>query len=73
MNKVEDIKDLNIKEMKLDEIIILDRLRSINTDMISPLSDSIQRNGLLNPITINQNNILISGYHRYTACKELNF
>lgn len=70
---MKNISATNVKEMRLDEIIILDRLRNINRDIIAPLSDSIQKSGLLNPITINQENILITGYHRYTACKELNY
>lgn len=70
---MKNISATNVKEMRLDEIVILDRLRDINRDIIAPLSDSIQKSGLLNPITINQENILITGYHRYTACKELNY
>lgn len=62
----------NIKEIKLEEIVILKRLRNINRDDIAPLKDSIQKNGLLHPITINQNKVLIAGHHRYTACEELN-
>ena len=70
---MENISATNVKEIRLDKINISKRLRSINTDIIAPLSDSIQKNGLLYPITINQNKVLIAGYHRYTACKELNY
>lgn len=63
---------MNLQEINLSEIVILERLRTLNKEMIKPLSDSIQKNGLLHPITINQNKVLLSGYHRYTAYKELN-
>ncbi len=39
---------------------------------ITPLKDSIETLGVvLNPITIDSDNNLITGYHRYLACKEL--
>lgn len=63
----------NIKEIKLDEIIIEKRIREFNSDIIPPLSDSIKENGLLHPITINEENILICGYHRYMAHKSLKY
>lgn len=70
---MENISATNVKEIRLDKINISKRLRDINKDIIAPLSDSIQKNGLLNPITINQNNVLITGYHRYKACESLNY
>lgn len=64
---------LTIKEIKLNEITIKKRIREFNNDIIAPLSDSIKEIGLLNPITVNEKNILIAGYHRYMAFKKLNY
>lgn len=38
---------------------------------IAELKESIKIHGLLNPIVINQNNIILSGHRRYMACQEL--
>lgn len=59
------------KEIKIDDITIKERLREVDNLVINDLCMSIKNSGLLNPITINQNNILISGYHRLTAFKKL--
>ncbi len=64
---------LTIKEIKLNKITIKERIREFNSDIIPSLSDSIKENGLFHPITINEENILICGYHRYMAFKELNY
>lgn len=47
-----------------------DRQRRILTD-IDDLADSIARLGLINPITIDENNILIAGERRLSACRKL--
>ncbi|MCK5111823.1 MAG: ParB N-terminal domain-containing protein [Arcobacteraceae bacterium] len=58
-------------DLKISNIIIKDRLRDIDKRIIDDLSNSIKTSGLINPITVNQDNILISGFHRYTAVKKL--
>lgn len=40
-------------------------------DKIDDLADSISRLGLINPITIDENNILIAGERRLEACRRL--
>lgn len=47
-----------------------DRQRRVLDD-IDSLSDSIARLGLINPITIDHNNILIAGERRLEACRRL--
>jgi ParB family transcriptional regulator, chromosome partitioning protein len=47
-----------------------DRQRRVLTD-IDDLADSINRLGLINPITIDENNILIAGERRLAACTRL--
>ncbi|PIG93473.1 ParB N-terminal domain-containing protein [Gloeocapsopsis sp. IPPAS B-1203] len=45
--------------------------RPIKQQKVLELIESIQANGLLNPITVDQNLTLIAGLHRLTACKML--
>lgn len=47
-----------------------ERQRRVLTD-IDDLADSIARLGLINPITIDHNNILIAGERRLEACRRL--
>lgn len=47
-----------------------DRQRRVLSD-IADLADSIARLGLINPITIDENNILIAGERRLEACRRL--
>lgn len=69
-NKVptnEKTQMLNINLIKVDES---KRMRMIGD--ITPIKESIENIGfLINPITIDTDNNLIAGYHRYLACKEL--
>ncbi len=47
--------------------------RPLKDHKVAELMQSIQANGLLNPITLDQNLTLIAGLHRLTACKLLGF
>src|ERR1700722_12733632 len=38
---------------------------------IAELAASIEQLGLINPITVSENMMLIAGYHRFTACTQL--
>lgn len=57
-------------KIKLNDIIIGDRYRKefVNIDS---LAESIRLNGLIHPITIDENNLLIAGERRYKACQML--
>lgn len=45
--------------------------RPLKGDKVNELKESIKTNGLLNPITVDQQLNLIAGLHRLTACKLL--
>lgn len=57
-------------KIKLKDIIVGERYRKefINIDT---LAESISKNGLIHPITIDENNVLIAGERRYKACQML--
>lgn len=57
-------------KLKLDEIKIGKRLRQQFTD-VTLLKESIREVGLLNPVIVNENNELISGFRRFEACRQL--
>ena len=57
-------------KIKINDIKISARIRIDNTD-ISQLKKSIEEIGLLNPIIVNEENELLSGFRRLTACREL--
>lgn len=56
--------------MKIDEIIVKDRIRK-DTGGIMELVNDIKANGLINPVTVNTDHVLLAGYRRLTACKAL--
>lgn len=60
---------MKIKDIKITEIEISERKRELRN--IDSLAESISQLGLLNPITVSKNNILIAGYHRLEVCKRL--
>lgn len=55
----------------VDQIEIGENRRPVKDDKVAELMESIKLNGLLNPITVDQNLNLIAGLHRLTACKLL--
>lgn len=59
-------------EVLLEKIKVRKRIRK-DTGNIGPLADSMQRNGLLNPVLINSRHELLAGYRRYMAAKKLNW
>lgn len=60
-----------VTNMKIDEIVVKDRVRKNAYAHIKDLMEDIQKNGLINPITINADKVLLAGFRRYTACKAL--
>ncbi|WP_017317840.1 ParB/RepB/Spo0J family partition protein [Mastigocladopsis repens] len=60
-----------IKSVPIDQIKIGLNRRPINGDKVEELKESIQANGLLNPITVDRKLNLIAGLHRLTACQLL--
>jgi len=59
-------------QVPVNNIKVGDRLRK-DTGDLSLLTRSIKQLGLINPIVINENNELLSGYRRLEACKQLGF
>jgi ParB family chromosome partitioning protein len=65
-----------ISQVSIEKIKFGNNRRPINDKKVEQLKKSIQLNGLLNPITVDQNFNLIAGLHRLTAvlllgCKEI--
>jgi ParB family chromosome partitioning protein len=57
----------------INQITIGSNRRPLKDEKLAELMESIKANGLLNPITLDQNLNLIAGLHRLTACKLLGF
>lgn len=60
----------NFVDIKTDDIIVKYRARKDDGD-IAELQDSIERCGLLNPIIIDVDNVLIAGGRRLQACRNI--
>lgn len=58
-----------ITEMAINDVVVKERKRPLGN--VAKLSESIKELGLLNPITIDPHGVLIAGYHRLEACKQL--
>ena len=56
---------------KISEIILNDNRRKVNLEKVKELAESIKQLGLINLITVNNNNVLIAGNHRLEAFKLL--
>ncbi len=57
-------------KVKIDDIVIGDRIRTSDIKL-EALVDSIRKVGLIQPVVINENYQLLSGYRRLMACKDL--
>ena len=58
---------IDIRQIKIRS----NRKRRINNDKVNELRDSIKSIGLINPITLDKDNYLIAGHHRYQALLSL--
>ena len=56
---------------KINEIVLNDNRRKVDESKVKELAESIKQLGLINPITVNSNNVLIAGNHRLEAFKLL--
>ena len=71
-NGTEPTTEFNILEINISEIIVNERLRKeIKQEKVIELAESISKIGLINPITITSEKVLIAGLHRILAYKEL--
>lgn len=57
-------------QVKIDSIIIRKRIRKDLGDL-SSLKQSLKQHGLMNPIVITGDNILIAGHRRFEAARQL--
>jgi ParB family transcriptional regulator, chromosome partitioning protein len=55
-------------KVRIEQIHIGRNRRPIRDKKVEELKESIRANGLLNPITVDQNMNLVAGLHRLTAC-----
>ncbi|MCX8095900.1 MAG: ParB N-terminal domain-containing protein [Spirochaetes bacterium] len=62
--------DFEIREIEIDKIKVRDRQRKYIGD-ITPLKKSMKELGLINPIIVSDDNVLIAGYRRLLSAKEL--
>ncbi len=58
-------------QIPIDAIQVRDGRRELDSSHVRELAGSIRELGLLNPVTINQENVLIAGLHRMEAAKIL--
>ena len=61
----------DVVEISVDKIKARIRLRTPDDGKITELAESIKTTGLINPITVDTENYLIAGFHRWNACKQL--
>lgn len=59
------------KSIPIDEITVTRETRQRRVIEVEDLVESIAAIGLINPITVDREHVLIAGERRYTACKEL--
>jgi N6-adenosine-specific RNA methylase IME4 len=59
-------------KIPLSEITIpRHRLRSLDPAAVQSLAESINEIGLINPITLTKERVIVAGVHRFRACKSL--
>lgn len=58
-------------KIRVDDIQVKAGRRELDTDHVRELADSIKELGLLNPLTVDKENVLIAGLHRLEAVKLL--
>lgn len=63
---------MNIKEMKVNDLIPYNNNPRDNSEAIKWVKESIQQFGFKVPIVIDKNNLIIAGHTRLEAAKELN-
>lgn len=62
-----------LASVPISKIHISNNRRPIKQEKVDELMESIRANGLLNPITLDDNWNLVAGHHRLKACEQLGF
>ena len=65
--RVKKPSSMVVEDIPVDEIKTRNRLRNLNEQKVKEIATSIQQVGLLNPVTIDGDNYLIAGNHRWHA------
>lgn len=60
-----------IVSVKIENIIVGNRLRGVSKSKVDELAESIRAVGLLQPIVITEDKNLVAGLHRVEACRRL--
>jgi ParB-like chromosome segregation protein Spo0J len=60
-----------VSERPIDSVTVPGRLRALRTEAVRELADSIASVGLLNPISVTPDGVLVAGLHRLHACRSL--
>ena len=58
-------------QMPIDDITVGDRKRPLQDEKVQELAESMDRLGLLNPITLSPTGVLLAGWHRLQAARLL--
>jgi N6-adenosine-specific RNA methylase IME4/ParB-like chromosome segregation protein Spo0J len=61
------------EDIKLSDIQIGANRRAVNMEKVSQLAESIKEVGLINPVLLSQENVLVAGNHRLEAFKLLGY
>lgn len=59
------------QRIKIADIIIPERKRQINGNKVRELAESIKISGLLQPVVVTTECLLVAGAHRLAACRQL--
>ena len=62
---------MQVVETPLSDVVVKFRLRTPSDSKVKEIADSISQVGLISPVVIDRNNILLAGYHRYLAYQQL--
>ena len=64
---------MRVIDTPLNDVVVKFRMRTPSDDKVSEIAESISQVGLLNPITIDKNNNLLAGFHRFLAYQKLGY
>lgn len=67
----------DLERISLEDIVLDDSLYTVQDDdfkeRVDGLKSALRKGEKLPPLLLDSKNFLLDGYHRYHACKELNF
>lgn len=67
-------KDIKFEKIKLDEVIsYINNQKKHPTEQVEKIMSSIKEFGVINPLIVDKDNVLIAGHGRYEALKRLKY